>query len=355
MLEQIRDFFTLPSSDVYNKTKFLTGFRGYAALGVMLIHSGGAGLASLGEAGVKVVDFGKYGVVVFFVLSAFTIVNSIDSGKKFKFSNYLYRRFFRIVPLYVVTLAAAVFIVDQATLSLDKVGNFVAASSFISLLDLGSRNNILSVEWTIPIEVFFYLILPSVWFYLAKKPHIQKILNVLLIGLVLTLITYKFTILPYYNYSDHALALFYSVERYAFTYACGICAYFFLQRVQNLQISSGTLGGVLLIFFIYIILGERGFGDLIFVTLWSTLLIIVCYGKSWLSRLIFENPFIIYLGTISYSFYLTHVVVLSFVPPTFNRPGFFLVGLSGTIVVSSLTYFFIEKPFIKLSKSIVSK
>ena len=57
------------SGRVESATLFLTGLRGYSALAVFLIHSGGGGLRSLGEWGNKLVDFGKYGVISFFVLS----------------------------------------------------------------------------------------------------------------------------------------------------------------------------------------------------------------------------------------------------------------------------------------------
>jgi hypothetical protein len=49
-------------------TLFLTGLRGYSALAVFFIHSGGGGLRSFGDWANKLVDLGKYGVISFFVL-----------------------------------------------------------------------------------------------------------------------------------------------------------------------------------------------------------------------------------------------------------------------------------------------
>ncbi|MBK9322819.1 MAG: acyltransferase family protein [Bdellovibrionaceae bacterium] len=69
----------------FEDTAYLTGLRGYAALAVFFIHSGGAGLRQVDAFGEgarsllnRLVDFGKYGVVVFFVLSAYTIAMSLD-------------------------------------------------------------------------------------------------------------------------------------------------------------------------------------------------------------------------------------------------------------------------------------
>ena len=88
----------------FNSTKYITGLRAYAALSVYLIHSGGFGLRELSVFTNRIVDFGKFWVTVFFVLSAFTICMSIDKSDKFEFRKYLIRRFFRVAPLYYAVL-----------------------------------------------------------------------------------------------------------------------------------------------------------------------------------------------------------------------------------------------------------
>lgn len=85
-------------------TLFLTGLRGYSALAVFLIHSGGGGLKFFGNLGYKWVDLGKYGVISFFVLSALTLAMSISRSRKFSYSHYLLRRFARIFPMYSIVI-----------------------------------------------------------------------------------------------------------------------------------------------------------------------------------------------------------------------------------------------------------
>ena len=54
-----------------------------------------------------------------------------------------------------------------------------------------------------------------------------------------------------------------------------------------------------------------------------------------------------WLGAISYSLYLWHTLVLRAISPTAYRPLTFAVWLAATIVVSALSYRWIEQPFVR--------
>lgn len=81
--------------------------RGYAALSVFFIHANGFGLRQLSPYLDRLVDFGKYGVVAFFVISAFTISASLDLSDKFSFFKYRLRRLLRVAPMYYIVLIVA--------------------------------------------------------------------------------------------------------------------------------------------------------------------------------------------------------------------------------------------------------
>jgi hypothetical protein len=55
----------VPTKD-YGDTNFITGMRAFAALAVVVIHSGGAGLRNLGQWGINLADIGRTGPYVFF-------------------------------------------------------------------------------------------------------------------------------------------------------------------------------------------------------------------------------------------------------------------------------------------------
>lgn len=65
----------------HGDTDFITGMRGLAAIGVVVAHTGGAGLISLlGQFGANLVALGPAGVFVFFVLSGFSVRSSWERG-----------------------------------------------------------------------------------------------------------------------------------------------------------------------------------------------------------------------------------------------------------------------------------
>lgn len=74
-------------SKKYDGTNFITGLRAIAVLGVFVIHSGGGGLRTLGEEYNRLVDWGKYGVEMFFVISGFTIFYQLYE-KKYDFKSF---------------------------------------------------------------------------------------------------------------------------------------------------------------------------------------------------------------------------------------------------------------------------
>ena len=84
-------------------------------------------------------------------------------------------------------------------------------------------------------------------------------------------------------------------------------------------------------------------------------LLIYFYNKSALIDFIFENKFIIYIGNISYSLYLWHLPVIYFIDLYFGPILKNILSLPVSIILSMLTYHFIEnkfryfKPIINLS------
>jgi peptidoglycan/LPS O-acetylase OafA/YrhL len=158
----------------YGETNFVTGMRGLAVLGVILIHSGGGGLRGLGAASNHLVDFGATGVVAFFVISGFSVAASWEKNPRF--IPYLIQRFFRIAPLYYICLWATIAGGLTATywqeyFSLPSIDfrNIFLHLSFLSWTDYRITNSILGVEWTLSIEFFWYLLIPGILMLLRDK------------------------------------------------------------------------------------------------------------------------------------------------------------------------------------------
>ena len=113
-----------------------------------------------------------------------------------------------------------------------------------------------------------------------------------------------------------------------------------------------TLLLLLVSMLVYIYVSADELTNITFIALWTGVLIFLCYGGNRLSRFLFENRVVQYLGTISYSMYLTHYLILENLPEIHNKTLFFVALVAGTIIASTITYFLIEKPFIIIGKNL---
>ena len=337
--------------ETFNSTKFVTGLRAYAALSVYLIHSGGFGLREMSVFTNRIVDFGKYGVTVFFVLSAFTICMSIDRLNKFEIKNYLIRRFFRVAPLYYVILIIAFLLGgSEYYLKLYNVENNFSSLllhfSFLNVFTYKYQNNIIGLEWTVPIEFFYYLIIPFVFFYYNKT---NRIIIGFLVSSILTLFASVI-----YQYFFSQLFFNWSIFKYVFSFNFGILIYILFKK--NILVSTKDNNLILILLFlilgIYIVF-DFDYKDL-FVTIFTGILILLFQNESKIKEMFFENRIILFLGKISYSIYLIHFLFFYHLKDYLfsNNPIFIL---SMVLIISSISYYLIEKPFIDLSSKIINK
>jgi peptidoglycan/LPS O-acetylase OafA/YrhL len=126
-------------------------------------------------------NFPSIGVAVFFLISGFVIPLSLEGTHT---RAYFFKRFLRIFPTYWIALGiavAALFVSARywskpvPITTLDYIGNALLISNALSY----TRSDILSVAWTLQIEIKFYLLAPFI--YMALKRG--QLLPVLLCGL----------------------------------------------------------------------------------------------------------------------------------------------------------------------------
>lgn len=86
--------------------------------------------------------------------------------------------------------------------------------------------------------------------------------------------------------------------------------------------------------------------------------IIVALSNNTFSKILLTKP-CAFLGKISYSIYLNHLIVILTVISLFHRklpiPILWVISIFMTLAISSITYKFIEKPSIKLGRYIVKR
>ncbi len=345
----------------FQDTQSLTGLRAYAALSVFFIHSQGFGLRDV-NFGFKfiskffnsIVDFGKYGVIVFFVLSAYTIAMSFEREEQINYMQYLLRRLFRVVPMYYLVVIIAFFFGGiQEYFGLFNVTNswfnLFSHLTFFNLFQVEYRNNLLGVEWSVPIELFYYLVLPLLYGFLRK--NLMSGVHLFIFSLALSLMGTKFLSAHLYSQFND-ISYHWSPVKYLFSFSFGLILHGFYKRFKNqIPLLSGIVLlelFLLLLCFIYSDLEHHEE----FITLWTGAIIIIAQSRSNISKLLFENKVVIFFGTISYSFYLIHFPVLVIMRTLVSNSILVSVcSLLITIFVSYLTYRFIEKPFIRIGKN----
>lgn len=356
----------------------IDALRGIALLGVIAVHTSYF-TAALPPALNRAASDGRYGVQLFYVISAFTLFLSLSQHTPYDADvvrKYLLRRFFRIAPLF--WLAVAGFLLRAALgprLGIKDAGPFTALNVLATVTFTNGFSaywiyNIVPGQWSVAVEMPFYLTVPFLW---------RKISS-LLRAVVFTLVALI-----------SAMALQWAGNRFALVPDRALWSQFLYFWLPN-QLPVFGLGFVL--FHLYKRLSptpsarrKATAGALLAVSLagWCSLLarnsepgivpLHFAYGLVWVAlamslllwpfRLVVNNV-TAYVGKISYSAYLTHVAVLQVVhrglihtvgshalPAAWEFAATFLATLMATVIVSTATYRCVELPGQNLGRWVI--
>jgi peptidoglycan/LPS O-acetylase OafA/YrhL len=324
----------------------LDGLRGLAAYVVVISHvSNYTGLFGklLGEGG------GQLGVMIFFVLSGY-LMGALYLDRPFDLGEvrrYLVHRVARVVPLYLAAVLAAFALGRYGILlySPEQVtrDNLVAHLVFASGV---------SVFWTVPIEVQFYLLFLALWALHARWPACLLLLSAVAIGasFVVPLDARDFgaSLVFYVAYflAGAALARFLRIDG----------------RTRNGLAWSAALVAALALFValypnVYLLVtGEQRllagaeprmmWRDPLYLA--AALAVLAAALRAPLARPLLANRFMRFSGAISYSVYLVHlpiVVALVSLQPLAERPLLFLpIAFAATVALSAAVHFGFERP-----------
>jgi len=347
-----------------SQTQFLTGIRGYAALGVIMVHCTGA-FKGQNQYVDNLLNFGKYGVVAFFVLSAFSLSISMHNtppNTRRHLAHYFNRRFWRIFPLYAI-ISAIVWgginysgsISTPTGASSSSMTDLLMHVSFLNAFNHKYASSIIGVEWTIQLEMMAYLFLPIL--YYSTKKHSWKM------GLFITIVLFAVgkqeslseSILPegqtFFNHD-------WSLWKYFFAFYIGTLAFnrIVATPAPLLPKKQSTLIACGLIVFLPIYGTFYPSSENLIVTLWVIGLIYALLGVKKGPRTILENKLILHIGKISFSVYLLHMPLYHLTMPTLEAhlhpaPAF-IVFLTIVIAVSTLTYKVIEEQFMRVGEGL---
>jgi peptidoglycan/LPS O-acetylase OafA/YrhL len=327
----------------------LDGVRGLAVLLVLLDHASDAGMQL--APGADLNRLGKYGVYLFFVLSAFLLTYQLsvrppaDLLDRNHWLNYALRRFLRIFPVYAAVLLAMWL---MGKMRPEDIGQHL-------LLREGQ-----GPYWSIPVEVKYYLVLPFIalaWFWAGRKSWLLGLgASVLAAAVCLGLFAAERWWSPrewVWLAPNLAPFLFGSVAAVIYGALCkrdAARAHLapWLKAATWMVVGATLLRIPALYNLIFSPANELdkfAYDPFVCGALWSIFLLGLLCGGGLLVRII-EWPPLRFLGLISFSAYLWHRKFLSDVddlpvPP----PVRLLVFLAIVVAVSSASYLLFERPF----------
>ena len=292
----------------------LETLRGLAAMAVAFYHFPSDSLLFIQE--------GHMAVYLFFSLSGFVI--TLNYFKKINnFNSLIYfqkKRFFRLYPVHIFVLLVVLLIqclkyilielglpagseafsgnpdMEKAGTSWYSLRDFILHIFLLqAITDYGYFLSWNAAAWTISVEFYTYFVFGIVTLISFRKSYIFIILLILYIYFNQNIFDFINTSL---NIKFHRV--FQSCMVYFFT---GSLAFFVYDKVKY-RFND-------IIFFILVILSFYFRGHVSTHTLFSVLILLVALLKNdTISHQILNNKILVYLGTISYSFYMIHQVVI---------------------------------------------
>ena len=342
--------------------KSLTSFRFVAAFYVFLFHvDARAPLFGEGILGNFIAE-GAVGMTIFFVLSGFILSHAYDAVD-FDLRQYFWNRIARIYPIYLLAAALALPWLARGVWQESNLTNpFFATVAGIILLvtgllmlqawlpqTFGFWNN--SASWSISTEAFFYSIFPiarTVFSMLQKR---QLFLFLCLLSVLSSIVPTSAIV---FSNSPNSFALFYASPIFRLPeFLAGVITYRLVCDLHFNKKLKYLLSAILAVAVLHVallgeVLPEYTLHNWIVIPGVSASLALL-YDASRKGSGFFENAGFVWLGKISYCFYSFQFHVLEgfrwLAPPaTIGALTYTILATTTLLLVSALTYHFVEEP-----------
>lgn len=374
-----------PNADKQDNLEAIDALRGYAILFVIAVHSIGHNKDLVWPV-VRPLTLGFYGVQLFFLASALTLLMSWHrSCDEFgvRSAKFLIRRFFRIAPLYY--LAIIIYWIAYR----ESPDNFRFDLLLASMLFYNAWSPYLLPTvpgwtpvpggWSISVEFCFYFMFPLLATLITT---LGRSVIFFVVGLVVMLIASNFGMQNYPSLTNEERSnfLYFWLPNQLVIFSLGFLLYFFYKNkkitnwIANNKVTSN--GASILFFGAFFLLsfyGVRKFFDLS-TGLLPTHLLATLLFVPWALFLVVKpsgvavNRYIVDLGRVSFSAYVLHFAVLRYVGVglkavwPFGNGGILsipysivllLLAVLITRILAGFTHRYIERPGVNLSKSII--
>lgn len=304
----------------------------------------------------SIFEEGHSGVSLFMTLSGF-IFYALAEGEDVRYWGFIRNRVLRIAPLFILWVYFW-----YVTTPLDP------GKTLLAVFGLLNFPNTIDVGWTVVVEFQFYLLFPFLLIF-ARTYGSKYLLSLVVLAIAIRLATYL-TIGPVQPMA------YWTILGRMDQFALGMFSFELYRR--RFELLSSPLALVVVIT-IWILLTHvfNQMGGLIgternaFWIVWPTIegiiygALIVTYLAAKISIPRQLDRILAWLGTLSFSLYMNHIMALAIARELLTRIGInggalgldamvgisFLVCLPLTVIMSTLTYYVIERPFLSLRKN----
>lgn len=367
---QINEWVTVTAQDT-TRLPGLDLLRSVAIVWVMLFHSFVVG--GLGPDWEWLSRYGWMGVDLFFVLSGFLIgtqvLKPLASGGRLSFSDFYWRRAFRILPAYwAVLLVYLLWPGFREAPGMEPSWKFAAFVMNLSIDYL--RNTAFSHAWSLCVEEHFYLLFPLLAALLMRRPSVRRF-AVVCVGLVLAGIALRSLVWLHDSAADPGLVRNWFVEDiYYPTWCrldgllCGVVlaawkvlrpqAWAAARRYSNVSLLAGVavMALALWLFRHRVGLAANALGWPV-LSLGLGLLVFAGAGRdSLIGR--WKVPGAAWLAAVSYSLYLVHKAMYHVVQAQWGEQlagmgfmAFFAYG-AAAVAAGAVLYYAVERPMLRL-------
>jgi peptidoglycan/LPS O-acetylase OafA/YrhL len=336
---------------------YLDGLRGVAICLVLMVHAS-QHVIGLSQPVRDLTFYGVRGVQMFFIVSGFTLMMA-HVGRPLELANFAARRFFRIAPMFYFGMILYLFLVHATAMSLSTRGatpfDILATLVFLHGWVPSAVNTVVPGGWSIAAEAMFYLVFPAI---IAIAPQ-RRLLAIALLGSYvvagLTNIVLRKMI---GGAAGEALAFpFWLVQFPAFLGGCWLATLSppgeRLRALAPWAMVAAAIGLV-------IDSQARGHSNLLVAIALLTLFVwsASAMPPRWLNARV-----LVFLGQISFSFYIVHFAVLGWLAPLgpVLEPeigaAFAMIAITAATLVlagaiAAMTYRWIERPIIAATRGI---
>ncbi|WP_428228875.1 acyltransferase family protein [Flavobacterium sp.] len=340
----------------------IDGLRGYLAFFVFLHHS------YIWQVYLKTENwedpksnlfnqFGETTVVFFFIITAFLFTTKLIHNKTgvVDWSDYLKSRFFRLFPMYFLSVIIIFFLVaclTQFTIRVPFIENLKSILSWL-FFNVSKKNSNLNgledtfilnsgITWTLPYEWTFYFLLPLIALWFKIKVNLKAVLSFTAIAAIIMVINK-------------------SSLRHFMPFVGGIIVAFLIntKKFEGIlkQRKYTILAIVLLALSVYFFNGGR---KPVQIVIASIVFLIIASGNNFFG--ILSSTFSRKFGQITYSLYLLHGILLFIVfyfiigferAKMLTNTEFWLVIIASIfplLLICQLTFKYIELPLMSMAK-----